>query len=198
MKTFVCALVLAVIIGPPVTSEKYEIDPAHAFVNFSIAHFAGKAHGSFDDVRGTILFDETNITRSSVTVVIKTSSIHTGNSNRDTHLRSDDFFASEKHPEATFKSTRIEKQGAKVVAIGDLTIRGVTKQVSMPFTIAGPMKDPLPAGVKRLLVQASLKFDRRDFGVSWSRVTDTGELFVGNEVRLEISIEAIVPKVVSK
>lgn len=195
MKTFACALVLALIIGPPVTGEKYEIDPAHAFVNFSIAHFAGKAHGSFDDVRGTILFDETDITRSSVTVVIKTASIHTGNTNRDNHLRSDDFFAAEKHPEATFKSTRVEKKDAKLIAIGELTIRGVTREVSMPFTIAGPMKDPLPAGAKRLMVQASLKFDRRDFGISWSRVTDTGQLFVGNEVSLEINVEAIVPKV---
>ncbi len=177
------------------SAEKYEIDPAHAFVTFSIAHFAGKAHGSFDDVSGSIIFDETDVTRSSVSVVIKTASIHTGNTYRDTQLRSEDFFSSEKFPEATFKSSRIERRGKTLVAaVGELTIRGVTKEVSMPFTISGPMKDPLPAGVKRLLVHASLKFDRRDFNVSWSRVTDTGQLFVGNEVNLEINVEAIVPK----
>jgi len=194
MKKFLLSLLILVTVVSAIHAETYEIDPAHAFVNFTIAHFAGKAHGSFDDVRGTIVFDEQDITKSSVSVVIKTSSIHTGNTNRDAHLRSDDFFAAEKYSEATFKSSRVEKRGGKFLAIGELTIRGVTKGVSMEFTVNGPMKDPLPAGVKRLLVQSSLKFDRRDFGISWSRLTDTKQLFVGNEVTLEINVEAIVPK----
>ena len=196
MRIAACILIGLLAIVPCIAAEKYEIDPAHAFVSFSISHFAGKAHGSFDDVRGTILFDETDVTKSSVSVVIKTSSVHTGNDNRDAHLKSDDFFAAEKYPEATFKSSRIEKRDGKFVAVGELTIRGVAKEMSMTFTIAGPMKDPLPAGLKRLLVQASLKFDRRDFGISWSRLTDSGQLFVGNEVSLDINVEAIVPKVV--
>jgi polyisoprenoid-binding protein YceI len=179
-------------------TEKYEIDPAHAFVTFTIAHFAGKAHGSFGEVAGSILYDEQDVTRSSVEVVIKTSSIHTGNVNRDTHLRSPDFFAAEKYPEATFKSKRIEKQGATFVAVGDLTLRGVTREMRMTFSVAGPIKDPLPAGVKRLMVQAVLKLDRRDFGITWSRLTESGGLFVGHEVSLDISVEAIIPKPISK
>jgi len=175
-------------------SERYQIDSAHAFVNFTISHFMGKARGSFTDVAGVINFDEKDVTQSSVEVVIKTASIHTGVQARDTHLRSADFFDVEKFPEMVFKSKRVEKTGRGFVAVGDLTVRGATKEVSMPFTLAGPIKDPLPAGIKRLLVEANLKIDRRDFGITWSRVTEGDVLFVGNDVTLEINVEAIVPK----
>ena len=179
---------------PASATETYQIDPAHAFVNFTISHFMGKARGSFTDVSGTITYDETDVTKSSVEVVIKTASIHTGVQGRDTHLRSADFFDVEKFPEMIFKSKRVEKRGSGLVAVGDLTVRGVTKEVVMPFTLSGPIKDPLPAGIKRLLVESSLKVDRRDFGITWSRVTDAGVLFVGNDVTIEINVEAIVPK----
>jgi polyisoprenoid-binding protein YceI len=175
-------------------TERYEIDSAHAFVNFTIAHFAGKARGSFGEVAGTIIYDEQDVTKSSVAVTIKASSIHTGNAGRDTHLKSADFFDAAKFPEATFKSRRVEKRDGKYLAIGDLTLRGVTREVEMPFTLAGPIKDPLPTGVKRLMVEASLKIDRRDFGIAWNRVTEGGGLFVGNDVILDINVEAIVPK----
>lgn len=175
-------------------AERYEIDPAHAFVSFTVAHFTGKARGSFGDVSGAIVFDETDVTRSSVEVRIKTASVNTNNERRDAHLRSPDFFDAERFPDMTFESRRVERKGAAYVAVGDLTVRGVTKEVSMPFTLSGPMRDPLPAGVKRLLVEASLRVDRRDFGITWSRVTEAGGLFVGNEVSLDINVEAIVPK----
>ena len=192
----VAASILAslLLVGAARGADRFQIDPAHAFVTFTISHFSGKAKGSFTDVSGVITYDEKDITKSSVEVVIKTASIHTGNQGRDTHLRSADFFDVEKFPEMTFKSKRIEKRGAGYVAIGDLTVRGVTKEVVMPFTFSGPIKDPLPSGVKRMLVESSLKVDRRDFGITWSRVMPDGGLFVGNEVTLEINIEAIVPK----
>ena len=174
--------------------EKYEIDPAHAFVAFTVSHFAGKARGSFSDVAGTIMYDDSDITKSSVEVVIRAGSIYTGNEGRDTHLRSADFLNADKFPQITFKSKRIQKQGSGYIAVGDLTLRGITKEVVMSFTLRGPIKDPLPRGLKRLLVEASLKVDRRDYGVSWSRVMEDGGLFVGNEVRLDINVEAIVPK----
>ncbi len=175
--------------------EKYQIDPAHAFVNFSIAHFVtGKARGSFKDVSGTILLNEKDVTKSSVEVTIKTASINTNHEGRDKHLRSADFFDVEKYPEMTFKSKRIEKQGNGWVAVGDLSLHGVTKEVSMPFTFTPPFKDPLPAGEKRMLVEAGLKIDRRDFGIVWSRVMEGGGLFVGNEVEIAINVEAFIPK----
>lgn len=166
--SFILASLL--LVGAARAADRFEIDPAHAFVTFAVSHFSGKAKGSFTDVSGVITYDEKDITKSSVEVVIKTASIHTGNANRDAHLRSADFFDVEKFPEMTFKSKRVEKRGAGYVAIGDLTVRGVTKEVVMPFTLSGPIKDPLPTGVKRLLVESSLKVDRRDFGITWSRV----------------------------
>lgn len=180
--------------GPMGAAERFEIDSAHAFVYFTIAHFSGKARGSFREVAGTIHYDESDISKSSVEVVIKTASVNTNNERRDTHLRSADFFEAEKYPDMTFKSRRISRQGKGFLAVGDLTIKGVTKEVTMPFNLTGPIKDPLPTGVKRLMVGASLTIDRREFGITWSRLTDTNELFVGNEVVIDINVEAIVPK----
>ena len=175
-------LVCLLCVGTGIGAERFEIDPAHAFVTFSISHFAGKARGSFTDVAGVIMYDEKDITKSSVEVMIKTASINTGNQRRDAHLRSADFFDVEKYPEMTFKSKRVEKRSSGFVAVGDLTVKGVTKEVAMPFALQGPFKDPLPAGLKRLLVATSLKVDRRDFEIKWSRVMEDGGLFVGNEV----------------
>ena len=108
---------------PFIDPDRFQIDSAHAFVTFTVSHFSGKAKGSLTDVSGVITYDEKDITKSSVEVVIKTASIHTGNQGRDTHLRSADFFDVEKFPEMTFKSKRIEKRGAGYVAVGDLTVR---------------------------------------------------------------------------
>lgn len=175
--------------------DKYEIDTAHAFVTFTIPHLViNKAKGSFKDVSGTILYDDKDPSKSSVEVTIKTASINTNNEDRDKHLRSADFFDVEKYPDMTFKSKRIERKGDGYVAIGDLTIRGITKEMRMPFTVAGPIKDPFPTGLKRIAVQASLQIDRRDFGIAWSRVLEGGGLFVGNEVTIDINVEARVPK----
>jgi polyisoprenoid-binding protein YceI len=194
-KRILAALLVGVTFTATVVgAEKYEIDSAHAFVYFTIAHFSGKARGSFRDVTGTINYDEKDIAKSSVEVMIKTTSINTNNEQRDGHLRSADFFDAEKYPAMTFKSRRVERKGESFVATGDLTIKGVTKEVSMPFTLSGPIKDPLPAGVKRLMVEARLSIDRREFGITWSRVMEAGGLFVGNEVTVEINVEAIVPK----
>jgi len=192
---FSCLLIVGTLLCGRASGEQYRIDSAHAFVTFSIAHFAsGKARGSFKDVSGSILYDEKDIANSSVEIVIKTASINTNVEARDTHLRSPDFFDVAKYPEMTFRSRRIEHKGDNYQAIGDLTIHGITREVAMPFRLSGPFKDPLPIGQKRLLVEASLKIDRRDFGVSWSRVMDSGGLFVGNEVTIDINVEAYIPK----
>ena len=176
-------------------AETYKIDPTHAFVNFTIAHFVtGKARGSFADVAGTIFYDEKDAAKSWVEVVIKTASIDTNQEMRDRHLRSADFFDVEKYPDMTFKSKRIEKRGSGFVAVGELSLHGVTREVSMPFTFTPPFKDPLPAGEKRMLVEAALKIDRRDFGLTWNRILEGGGLFVGNEVEIAINVEAFVPK----
>ena len=191
-----CLLITPLLAQSAATNaEKYQIDSAHAFVNFSIAHFVtGKARGSFKDVSGTIMLDEKDVTKSSVEVVIKTESINTNVEMRDKHLRSADFFDVEKFPEMTLKSKRIEKRGDGFVAVGDMSLHGVTKEITMPFTFTKPFKDPLLAGEKRMLVEASLKIDRRDFGIVWNRVLEGGGIFVGNEVDVLINVEAIVSK----
>ena len=126
--------------------------------------------------------------------MIKSASINTNNENRDRHLRSPDFFDVEKYSELSFKSKRIERRSDGFLATGDLTIHGVTKEVSMPFKLSAPVTDPLPAGTKRMLIEAGLKIDRRDFGITWSRLMEGGGLFVGNEVTIDINVEAYIPK----
>lgn len=190
---FILLLSLQLSMSAALAADKYEIDTAHSFVTFTIDHLGlSKAKGSFRDVSGVIMYDAKDISKSSVEVNIKTASINTNNEARDKHLRTADFFDVEKYPEMTFKSKRVEKRGSYYVAIGDMTIHGVTKEVSMPFKLNGPVKDM--SGAMRMGVDASLKINRQDFGITWSKTLDTGGLLVGNEVTIDISVEAVIPK----
>jgi polyisoprenoid-binding protein YceI len=193
-KIFAFILLLSLLsMSTALAAERYDIDTAHSFVTFTIDHLGlSKAKGSFRDVSGAIMYDAKDISKSAVEVNIKTASINTNNEARDKHLRSADFFDAEKYPEMTFKSRRVEKRGSDYVATGDLTIHGVTKEVSMPFKLNGPVKDM--SGAMRLGVEAILKINRQDFGITWSKTLDTGGLLVGNEVSIDISVEAVIPK----
>lgn len=193
-KVSVFILLLSLLsVSTALAADRYEIDTAHTFVTFTIDHLAlSKAKGSFKDVSGAITYDPKDISKSAVEVNIKTASINTNNEGRDKHLRSADFFDVEKYPEMTFKSKRVEKRGSDYVAIGDLTIHGMTKEVSMPFKLTGPVKDM--SGTMRVGVDANLKINRQDFGITWSKTLDTGGLLVGNEVSIDISLEAAIPK----
>lgn len=193
-QTIIFALLVALLVAQTVSgAERYEIDTAHTFVTFSIDHLVvSKARGSFKDVSGVIMYDAKDISKSSVEVNIKTESINTNNDNRDKHLRSADFFDVEKYPLMTFKSKRVEKRGDGFAAVGDLTIHGVTKEVTMPFKLNGPIKDP--SGTSRVGIEASMKIDRRDFGITWGKTLDSGGLMLGNDVTIEINVEAIIPK----
>jgi polyisoprenoid-binding protein YceI len=176
-------------------AERYEIDQAHAFVTFTVPHFLlDEASGSFGNVSGSLVYDPEDLANCSVAVTVKAASINTNVDARDAHLRSADFLDIEKYPDITFVSRSIRKAKGGYLATGDLTLRGVTKKIDVPFTVHGPIADPLPAGVKRLGVQAQMKINRRDFGIVWSRVMDDGTLFVGNDVTLKVHFEAIVPK----
>ena len=124
-------------------SADYQVDPNHSTVQFSAKHLLiSTVTGKFKEFSGTISYDDKDITKSSVSGTIKTASIDTGVADRDNHLRSADFFDVEKNPEITFKSTKVEKSGDGVTISGDLTIKGVTKQVKFPATVNGPIKDP--------------------------------------------------------
>lgn len=168
--------------------DEYKIDPVHSRVGFSVDHMViNTVHGRFNDFTGAIQFDGSDIAKSSVNVSIKTASINTDNERRDTHLRSSDFLDAANFPEITFKSKSVEKKGAGYVAHGTLTIRGVAKDVDLLFELKGPVN----MGGKNLLgATASLTINRQDFGVSWSKALDKGQLVVGNDVKIEINVEA--------
>lgn len=173
-------------------ADEYTIDKAHSSVAFSVKHMVvNNVKGLFEDYSGTILYDEKDITKSSVKAVIKTASIDTGNEKRDEHLRNADFFDAQKYPEITFASKRIMKQGDGYAAVGTLTMHGVSKEVTIPFTVAGPIKDPW--GNLRMGVEGGLTINRQDFGISWSKTMDSGGLVVGNDVKIELNLEATRP-----
>jgi polyisoprenoid-binding protein YceI len=177
----------------PVPGGDYNIDPAHSIIGFSIRHLEiAWVEGRFKDFKGTIHFDDSDITRSSVEFAAKVESIDTGVEPRDKHLRTADFFDVAKYPEMTFKSTRVERKGeGGYVLHGDFTLKGVTKQVQLPFTVTGAIKDPW--GNTRFGVSAQTKINRRDFGINWGTALENGGIDVGNEVTIELQLEAVKP-----
>jgi polyisoprenoid-binding protein YceI len=184
------AMVGLALVGPAWSADEFVIDPVHSSIEFSVRHMmVTNVRGRFREFSGTILYDEKDIAKSSVRVTIKTASIDTGNADRDNHLRSPDFFDAAKYPEITFVSTRIEKRGDDYVCIGTLTIRGVSREVAIPFRILGVVRDQ--RGNTRLGVEAGLTINRLDYGVSWSRALEGGGLVVGNEVKIELNVQAI-------
>jgi polyisoprenoid-binding protein YceI len=186
----IAVLVLA---GTVPAAEKYDIDRSHSSVGFAVKHMVvTKVRGEFNDWSGSILYDEKDITRSSVDVTIQVASIDTKDAKRDEHLRSGDFFDAAKHPTIAFKSKRIEKAEDGFVAFGDLTMRGVTKEVRIPFEFAGTIADPY--GNTRLGLSARTSLNRQDYGVSWSKKLDAGGLVVGDDVEILIEVEAIKAK----
>ena len=171
-------------------ADTYKIDPPHSVVGFTVQHMMiSHVNGNFTDFSGVIVYDDKDPSKCSVDVRIKTASVDTRNSMRDNDVRSDHFFNAEKFPEITFKSTRIEKTGDGYIAHGPLTIRDVTKEVAIPFTVAGTAKDPW--GHIRLGAQGGLTINRLDYGVSWNKTLDGGGLYIANDVKIELAIEAV-------
>lgn len=167
----------------------YRIDPSHSVIGFSIRHFElSLVRGRFKDFTGTIHYDA-DATKSSVEFTAKVESIDTGVTGRDNHLRTADFFDVAKFPEITFKSTKVEKKGNGYLVHGDFTLKGVTKQISFPFNISGAIKDN--RGNMRFGVAAETKINRRDYGITWGAKMPNGGLNVGDEVVIELQLEAI-------
>jgi polyisoprenoid-binding protein YceI len=186
-------IVLLFAVGLAFSADTYQVDPNHSTVQFSAKHLLiSTVSGKFKEFSGTIVYDDKAVTNSSVTGTIKTASLDTGVADRDNHLRSADFFDAEKNPEITFKSTKIEKSGDGVTVTGDLTIRGVTKQVKFPATVNGPIKDPW--GNSRLGFSFALEINRLDYGIAWSKTMDNGGLVVSKEIKIQIDGEAVAMK----
>jgi polyisoprenoid-binding protein YceI len=166
-----------------------DIDRSHSEVAFQVRHLLSKVRGRFADFNGTIDFDETNPGNSRIHVTIDAASIDTAESDRDTHLRSGDFFDVEKYPTLTFTSTSVAPRGDQTYDVsGDLTIRGVTRPVVLAASFLGTAQDPW-ANTK-FVFEADLTLNRKDFGLTWNAALETGGFLVGEEVRVSLSIQA--------
>jgi polyisoprenoid-binding protein YceI len=174
-----------------IPSGDYKMDPSHSIIGFSIRHFEiSFVRGRFKDFTGMIRYDSTDVSKSTVEFTAKIESIDTGVAGRDTHLRSADFFDVAKHPEMTFKSTKLEKKTNNAYVLhGDFTLKGVTKPISFPFTLTGAVKDN--RGNTRFGVAAETKINRRDYGITWGNTMANGGLNVGNEVIIDLQLEAV-------
>lgn len=169
------------------TSRPYPIDNNHSTVGFSVPILGGlsQVKGKFTDFAVTLNNDEKDITKSSVSVVIKATSVDTGIEGRDRHLRNPDFFDVEKFPEITFKSERIEKKGKQFIAHGPLTMHGVTKEIALPFTVTGTFKNPTNNKTS-VGYSAKMVLNRRDYGINYSR--QDSPTFVGDNITVEIEL----------
>jgi len=170
--------------------RSFQIDKAHSEAAFQVRHLITKVRGRFSEFEGAIQFDEAAPERSSVSLTIHTESIDTNQADRDTHLRSDDFFGVERFPALTFVSTGITKTGESTFDVeGDLTIRDVTKRVTLPVTFLGKAKDPW--GQERIAFETELTINRKDFGLMWNAALETGGFLVGDDVKISASVQAI-------
>jgi polyisoprenoid-binding protein YceI len=172
------------------TTRTYTIDKAHSETEFQVRHLVTRVRGRFNDFEGTIQADEQNPSHSSVTVTIQAASVDTSQPDRDTHLRSADFFAADQYPTLTFASTAITPLGADAYqVVGDLTIRGVTRQIAVPVTFLGKAADPW--GNQRIGFEAEFTINRKHFGLMWNAALETGGFLVGDEVKISVSFQAI-------
>ena len=168
----------------------WKLDPAHTLVEFSAKHMMiSTVKGRITDIEGTIYTDEKNPANSSVEATLKSASIDTRTEQRDQHLRSADFLNAEQFPEIRFKSKRIEGDAGRFKLTGDLTIRDVTREITLDVEFGGRNLDPW--GGERVGFSATGKIDRRDFGLVWNQALETGGVVVGNDIKVNIEVEAI-------
>lgn len=179
------AVVLAALPAYPAVT-KYDADVAHSNVGFSVPILGGLSHvrGKFNDFTVEIVYDDKDMTKSTVRAVIKAGSIDTGIERRDAHLRTADFFDAEKFPEITFQSTRVEQKGTDFIAHGTFTMHGISKEIALPFTINGVSK--ATDGKTTLGATARLTVNRRDYGINFSRPDNP--TFLGDMVEIELNV----------
>jgi len=172
-------------------TERWEIDSSHSSVHFAVRHLViAKVRGSFARWSGTVHVPDGDFSKSTVAVAIDASSIDTGVADRDAHLKSADFFDVAQYPELRFVGTRIQaRSDADIDVVGDLTIKGITREVVLRVEQHGQAKDPW--GNLRVAFSAKTSLDRKDFGLTWNQVLETGGVMVGDRVEIEAEIEAV-------
>ena len=171
--------------------SKWDFDLSHSSINFHIRHLmVSKVHGRFSKWGGVLELDESDLTKSRLEVTIDPSSIDTKEEKRDAHLRSPDFLDVENHPTIEFRSTHVEViDDERLRVSGDLTIRGVTRSVTLDATFDGEFADPW--GNQRLGFSASTEIDREDWGLTWNVALETGGVLVARKARLELTVSAV-------
>jgi polyisoprenoid-binding protein YceI len=172
-------------------SGTYTLDPAHTEIGFSARHaMVTKVRGSFGTFEGTGVVDASDFSRSTVSVTIDVKSIDTRNEQRDGHLRSNDFLSMDEYPTITFTSTAVEQTGPTTVDLtGDLTIKGVTNSITIPFEFQGAATDPF--GNLRVGFEGSTVINRKDYGITWNATLETGGVLVSEKVTLQFEVSAI-------
>lgn len=191
MRKTLTVFALTVLLGafPAAAQGTYSIDTTHSNVGFKVRHLVARVSGEFTEFDGTITADFQNLDASNVEFTIKTASIDTGDEKRDGHLRSDDFFDVENHPEITFKSSKITKKDDDTyVVAGILNMRGVARPVVLNVDYLGEME---AMGGTRAGFEISTTINRQDFGVSWNRTLDKGGLVLGDDVEVTINLEVV-------
>jgi polyisoprenoid-binding protein YceI len=183
---------MATIATTPASTVTWKIDPAHSSAEFKVKHMMiSHVKGSFSGITGTLIEDPADPTRSTVDASVDIGTIATGDSQRDAHLKSADFFHHEEHPTMSFKSSKVEKKAEGEYSVtGELTIHGTTKSVT--FAVEGPSapgKDPW--GNTRIGLSATTKINRKDFGLSWNAALETGGILVGEDVQISLEIQFI-------
>jgi polyisoprenoid-binding protein YceI len=190
MKLRSLAVAAFVLAASSLFADTYVVDKAHSEANFQVRHMMSKVSGKFDDFTGKINIDRAKPSASSVEFNIKTASVDTGNADRDKHLQTADFFDAAKNPEITFKSTSIAATKKKDVydVTGDLTMRGVTRHVTMPVEFNGFGRDPW--GNERVGFSLTTTVNRKDYGINWNKALDNGGFLVGDDVTINVNLEA--------
>jgi polyisoprenoid-binding protein YceI len=195
MRSFMAALSLATAL--PAAADTWTVDPAHSETTFTVRHLLSKVSGRFDTFDAVVVTDAAKPEASSVEFTIQTASIDTNNDKRDAHLRSADFFDVEKYPTIAFKSTRIAALGQNRFDVtGELTMRGVTKQVTLPVEFLGTQKDPWGNEKAGFALQTTL--NRKDYGIVWNQTLDAGGYLLGDEVQVSISLQVVKKKDAAK
>ena len=171
-------------------AHAWEIDMAHSEMGFTVKHMVvAKVNGKFRDFSGTVSFDENNVSDTKISGIIQTASIFTDNEKRDGHLKGPDFFDVEQYPEIKFESKKVVMEDDNHVVVGDLTMRGVTKEIRISMDLSGPIKDPW--GATRLGIEGHANINRQDFGIKWNNTMDNGGLVVSDDVVLNLHVELV-------
>jgi polyisoprenoid-binding protein YceI len=169
----------------------WAIDPVHSSVEFAVRHLMiTTVKGRFTDVQGTVVLDDANPAAAAAEITVNVASIDTREAQRDAHLRSADFFDAETHPTLTFRSKRVGSlSGDRFTLVGDLTIHGVTREVTLDITSEGRSKDPW--GGERAGYSATTKIKRSDFGLTWNQLLETGGLAVSDDVKITLDVQLV-------